>query len=237
MNSSATPTVRHLPWGRYAVLALYLAIIVVAVLAWRDPELRPYFEPPAMAALGRDLLALPLGPVMVLAGYVVAVLLAVPVGLLITVGALVFGPWPGMAYSLGGMVLGATVSYGIGRWSGAVLVDRWTSNSRLHAVAQALKRRGLWAVIAIRIVPLAPFIMVNIAAGAFRVRLRDFVLGTLIGLAPGTVLISLFLDRLTAAWASPDASAYAALGAVVVLLVVLAAGVPLFMRWRAAQRR
>ena len=33
-------------------------------------------------------------------------------------------------------------------------MDRWTSNSRLHAVAQALKRRGLWAVIAIRIVPL-----------------------------------------------------------------------------------
>jgi uncharacterized membrane protein YdjX (TVP38/TMEM64 family) len=235
--SSSSPTVRHLPWGRYAVLALYLAGIVMAVLAWRDPALRPYFEPQAMAVLGRDLLAMPLGPVMVLAGYVVAVLLAVPVGLLITVGALVFGPWPGMAYSLGGMVLGATAGYGIGRWSGAVLVDRWTSNSRLHAVAQALKRRGLWAVIAIRIVPLAPFIMVNIAAGAFQVRLRDFVLGTLIGLAPGTVLISLFLDRLTAAWASPDANAYLALAAVVVLLVLLAAGVPLFLRWRAAQRR
>ncbi|RZL10528.1 MAG: DedA family protein [Rubrivivax sp.] len=235
--SSSSPSVRHLPWGRYAVLALYLAVIAAAVMAWRDPALRPYFEPQAMAAFGRDLLAMPLGPVMVLAGYVVAVLLAVPVGLLITVGALVFGPWPGMAYSLGGMVLGAIAGYGVGRWSGAVLVDRWTSNSRLHAVAQALKRRGLWAVIAIRVLPLAPFIMVNIAAGAFQVRLRDFVLGTLIGLAPGTVLISLFLDRLTAVWNSPDASAYLALGALVVLLVVLAAGVPLFMRWRASQRR
>lgn len=235
--SSSVPTSPKLAWGRYLVLGLYLAVIVAAVMAWREPELRRYFEPEALAGLGRDLLALPMGPAMVLGGYVVAVLLAVPVAVLITVGALVFGPWPGMAYALLGMVLGATVTYGIGRWSGAGLIDRWAQKGRLYAMAEALKKRGLWAVVVIRVVPLAPFIMVNIAAGAFRVRLRDFVLGSFIGLAPGTVLISLFTDRLAAAWANPDTGTYAALAGIVLVAVLLVAGVPLFMRWRAGSRR
>ena len=64
--------------------------------------------------------------------------------------------------------------------------------------------------------PLAPFIVVNMTAGAFRVRLRDYVLGTFLGLAPGTIVISLFMDRLTAALASPDAGTYTALAVVVV---------------------
>lgn len=84
-------------WARWLLIGLYLALIVGVMLAWRDPDWRPYLEPQALARLGRDLLDMPMGPVLVLLGYVVAVLLAVPVAALITVGALVFGPWPGMA--------------------------------------------------------------------------------------------------------------------------------------------
>ncbi|MFZ5529215.1 MAG: TVP38/TMEM64 family protein [Pseudomonadota bacterium] len=207
---------RFLRWARWLLIGLYLALIVAVMLAWRDPQWRPYLEPQALARMGRDLLDMPMGPVLVLAGYVLAVLLAVPVAALITVGALVFGPWPGMAYALVGMVAGATATYGLGRLAGAQWVDSFAPDGRLHAVVGAIKRRGLWAVIVIRAVPLAPFIVVNMTAGAFRVRLRDYVLGTFLGLAPGTIVISLFMDRLTAALASPDAGTYTALAAVVV---------------------
>jgi uncharacterized membrane protein YdjX (TVP38/TMEM64 family) len=207
---------RFLRWARWLLIGLYLALIVAVMLAWRDPQWRPHLEPQALARMGRDLLDMPMGPVLVLAGYVLAVLLAVPVAALITVGALVFGPWPGMAYALVGMVAGATATYGLGRLAGAQWVDSFAPDGRLHAVVGAIKRRGLWAVIVIRAVPLAPFIVVNMTAGAFRVRLRDYVLGTFLGLAPGTIVISLFMDRLTAALASPDAGTYTALAAVVV---------------------
>jgi uncharacterized membrane protein YdjX (TVP38/TMEM64 family) len=208
--------VRWARWARWLLIGLYLALIVGVMLAWRDPDYRPYLEPQALARLGRDLLDMPMGPVMVLLGYVVAVLMAVPVAALITVGALVFGPWPGIAFALAGMVAGATVTYGIGRWAGGQWVDSFGADGRLHALVGAIKRRGLWAVIIIRAVPLAPFIVVNMTAGAFRVRLRDYVLGTFLGLAPGTIVISLFMDRLTAALSSPDAGTYAALAGVVV---------------------
>lgn len=202
-------------WGRWLLIGLYVALIVGVTLAWRDPEWRPYLEPQALARMGRELLDMPMGPVLVLLGYVLAVLMAMPVAALITVGALVFGPWPGMAYALFGMVAGATATYGLGRLAGAQWVDSFAPDGRLHAVADAVKRRGLWAVIVIRAVPLAPFIVVNMTAGAFRVRLRDYVLGTFLGLAPGTIVISLFMDRLTAALASPDAGTYTALAGVV----------------------
>lgn len=222
---------KNYPWVRYTIVAVYLALIVGVVLAWRQPELRRHLEPAGLASLGRAMLAMPLGPVLVLLGYVVAVQMGLPIAVLVSVGALIFGPWPGMAYALFGMLLGATVTYGIGRWAGARLVDRWTTDGRLYAMAQAIKRRGLWAVILVRVLPVAPFIVINLAAGAFRVRLRDFVVGSFIGLIPGTILISLFTDRLAAAWRNPDAETYTALAAVVIVALLCLAALPLIRRW------
>lgn len=65
---------RFLRWARWLLIGLYLALIVAVMLAWRDPQWRPYLEPQALARMGRDLLDMPMGPVLVLAGYVLALL-------------------------------------------------------------------------------------------------------------------------------------------------------------------
>ena len=55
-----------------------------------------------------------------------------------------------------------------------------------------LRRRGLLAVIGIRLVPLLPFGTVNYASGLTAVRARDYVLGTAIGILPGaTALVTI----------------------------------------------
>lgn len=228
----SSPLVRVAQSGRWLLMLLYLLVIVGLTLAWRDPVLRQYMEPASLARTGQTLLAMPFGPIMVLGGYVLAVVLAMPVAVLITVGALVFGPWPGMAYALVGMVCGAIVTYGMGLYLGAQLVDRWSTQGRIHALATALKRRGLWAVIVIRAVPVAPFVVVNMTAGAFRVRFLDYVLGSFIGLAPGTIMISLFMDRLTAALTEPDALTY---GALLVMALVFGLALWWFKRLMARQ--
>ena len=66
---------------------------------------------------------------------------------------------------------------------------------------------------------MAPFILVNLGAGALRVRLRDYVLGTALGLLPGTVLISLFMRQVQRAvqTATPGAWLALAAGALLVL--------------------
>lgn len=222
---------RRSGWWRWALLLSYvLALVGLSVLA-RDPAWAHWFDPQWLGQQGRALLAWPLGPLVVVAGYVLLVLMAVPVLALIVVGATVFGPWPGMAYSLVGMVTGATVAFAFGRFTGAQGMDRLTQG-RLRLLSQHLHRRGVLTVALARFMPVAPFMVVNLVAGALRVKLRDFVVGSALGLLPGTVLISLFTDQLLSAlqasrWSWPVGGAILALGA----------GGLGFIWWRRRERR
>jgi uncharacterized membrane protein YdjX (TVP38/TMEM64 family) len=60
------------------------------------------------------------------------------------------------------------------------------------------------AVAVVRNLPIAPFTIVNVVAGASRIKLRDFLLGTAIGMAPGILAIMLFTDRLLNAVRDPQ---------------------------------
>jgi uncharacterized membrane protein YdjX (TVP38/TMEM64 family) len=61
------------------------------------------------------------------------------------------------------------------------------TGTRVARVDALLARRGLVAILASRLVPVLPFTGINYAAGLTAIRLRDFVLGTAIGIVPGTV--------------------------------------------------
>jgi uncharacterized membrane protein YdjX (TVP38/TMEM64 family) len=67
---------------------------------------------------------------------------------------------------------------------------------RIERIAEA---SDVWSLAALRLVPVAPFTVVNLVAGAAGVRLRDFLAGSVIGMGPGIVLICLSLDRARAA--------------------------------------
>ncbi len=210
--------------------AYVLGLVGVSMLA-RDPAWAHWLDPQWLSQQGHALLALPLGPIAVVAGYVLLVLMAVPVLALIVVGATVFGPWPGMAYSLVGMVTGATVAFAFGRFTGAQGMDRLTQG-RLGLLSRHLHQRGLLTMALVRFMPVAPFMVVNLAAGALRVKPSDFVLGSALGLLPGTVLISLFTDRLLSAWQAPSVPMSAWLS---LLAIVLLAGGGWW--WKRSQRR
>ena len=86
-------------------------------------------------------------------------------------------------------------------------------------------------MIFVRIVPIAPFTIVNIVAGASHIRLLDFILGTIVGLAPGTTLIVVFVDRIVAAIRSPGVMTFAFL----VIVVAVVVGLMLALRQRIAR--
>lgn len=231
VSPSAPASRRQTPWWRWALLSAYVSALVGMTVVAQDPAWAHWFDPGWLSQQGHALLALPLGPLAVVAGYVLLVLMAVPVLALIVVGATVFGPWPGMAYSLVGMLAGATVAFAFGRFTGAQGMDRLTQG-RLSLLSQHLHRRGLLTVALVRFMPVAPFMVVNLAAGALRVKPRDFVLGSALGLLPGTVLISLFTDRLLSAWQAPSMPLSACLS--VLAIVLLAVG---GWWWKRRQRR
>jgi uncharacterized membrane protein YdjX (TVP38/TMEM64 family) len=66
-------------------------------------------------------------------------------------------------------------------------------------MAEVLKKHGLVAMTLLRLVPLAPFAVESIVAGAIRMKLWHVVAGTAIGLLPGTLTTTIFGDAIETA--------------------------------------
>ena len=73
-----------------------------------------------------------------------------------------------------------------------------------------------------RLLPVAPFSVVNVVAGASHIRWSDFLLGTVIGLAPGITTLTFFVDRAIAAIREPGAGTFAWLAVAICIVVALA---------------
>jgi phospholipase D1/2 len=173
----------------------------------------------------------PAAPLIVALVYIVAGFALVPVMALIAVTGIAFGPVFGTLYALLGAVASGVCSYAIGRYFGTALVGRW-SGPRIEAIRAQLQARGLIAVIVVRVVPSGPYTLVNLVAGASGIRARDFVLGTLLGMAPGVIATVGLVHGLRAAWLVRNAYTAAA-----VLIAAAALGLLGHLVRRALSRR
>jgi phospholipase D1/2 len=206
--------------------AMLLGLLALAA-AWRWTPLGDLLDIGRIEALAGDMAGSTWSFPIAMAGFVAGSLVAVPVTLLITASALIFGPWQGFFYSLAGGVLSAMVNFGIGSALGRDAVRR-LAGKRINRLSKRLSRRGLVTVIALRIVPVAPFAVINLVAGASHIRFRDLWLGTLLGMAPGALALSFFADGIVAALRAPDAGTIAWVG---VVAAFLAGGGILANRW------
>jgi Uncharacterized conserved protein len=115
---------------------------------------------------------------------------------LITMAAVIaFGAWAGFAYAMSGAVLAATASYLVGRRVHRDTVRR-LAGRKLNQLSRVLLKRGVVAVTLVRLVPIAPFIVVNIVMGAMRIRPHHFVLGSILGFLPGMLAATVLSDRI-----------------------------------------
>jgi phosphatidylserine/phosphatidylglycerophosphate/cardiolipin synthase-like enzyme/uncharacterized membrane protein YdjX (TVP38/TMEM64 family) len=156
-------------------------------------------------------------PLVVVAAYTPAAVLMFPRWIITIAAVMAFGPWRGFALGTVGMVIAAVLTFLPGRIVGRERVQRFTG-PRLRRIAQFLHRRGLLAVMMVRVVPVAPFPVVNLAMGALRVPLRHFVLGTLVGIMPGMLAATVLSDQLAAALQEPaSVNAWYVAGAVLII--------------------
>ena len=113
--------------------------------------------------------------------------IGVPQFVLIAAAVVAFGPWTGFAYSW----IGTLVSSLIGFWMGRAFGGRLLKDLAGDGVAKFMKligKNGFLASLIVRLVPAAPFIVVNMAAGVALMRFRDFLGGTAIGIIPKIAL-------------------------------------------------
>ena len=167
------------------------------------------------------------GPVAAVCGFALALTLAVPLMFLTLVALVAYGPLAGFGCAIAGAMLGAAASYGIGRFLGRDVVQR-LGGERINRLSQRLASRGLLAVVAVRMLPVAPFAVVNMVAGASHIRLRDLLLGTLIGISPGTLAMTLFAEQIAAALKNPTPLTFVWAGLTGLLIAV---GLWALQRW------
>jgi len=207
-------------------------LVVAAVLAalWKWTDLRGWADADRLVeALEPHRTRWYAAPLVLLA-FVVAELFLFPVLVLVFVCGLVFGPWLGSIYALVGAIGSSILPFYIGRRLGRRKLERL--GGRIVAkLGRVLERRGVVAVFLVRKVP-APFTIVNMICGASPVSLRDFVLGTLLGMGTGTLLLTILGGRLVDILRSPDLGQLA-LGVVILLLPL---GVAILVQRRINQR-
>jgi uncharacterized membrane protein YdjX (TVP38/TMEM64 family) len=105
----------------------------------------------------------------------------------LSVGAgLAFGFGWALTAVYAGALLGAAAAFALGRGLGRDAVERFTG-ARVARLDALLRRRGLMAVIGVRLIPILPFTAINYGAGLTAVRRRDYAIGTALGIIPGTV--------------------------------------------------
>ncbi len=170
---------RRSVWVRGVVfVVLIVAAAVVAVLVGRpDVEAMRHW----LATSG------PLAAALFVAVYAAMTLTPMPKNVLSALAGAIFGFAAGLALVYVGAMIGALMSFWLGRTLGRDAVVA-LAGARVARLDDLLTRRGTLSIIIARLIPVLPFTVVNYGSGLSGVRLRDYVVGTVLGIAPGTVI-------------------------------------------------
>ena len=203
---------------RLAGLLVALAVLIGLSVAWSASPLKTWLDVDLIVA-SLQRLGQSYGYVVATCGFALAVATAVPLTFLTIVTIVAFGPGSGYVCCLSGALLGAALSYAAGQFLGRDVVTR-LAGERVNLLSRRLAERGVLAVIVVRLVPIAPFAVVNLVAGASHIRLRDLLLGTAIGMTPATLAIMLFTQQIIAAFRQPTPVTYLLIGATIILIAL-----------------
>ena len=160
-----------------------------------------------------------LGPIFV-ATYAGLAAFAAPVSPLAYGAGAVFHTIRGTIFVWLGSLLGATAGYWLARgvWAGTAhrLLGKYRSK-----LAELKRGNVFLTTLRVQLLPIVPFGVFNYAAGAGRISFIPFILGTAIGVIPGTVAAVYAGDRIAAGFTGGGKSAFLVAGAVMLALLAI----------------
>ena len=217
----------------WAQLAAIGVVVLALMAAWRFTPLAHVATPERIIDWAHEFGSSAWAPLAVIAAYTPACLVMFPRPLITLAGVIAFGPWLGFVYALVGIVASAVATYYAGRRMRRDTVRR-LAGRRLDRMIDVLRKNGLLAMTLLRLVPVAPFAVEGIVAGAVHLRLRDLVVGTAIGMVPGTLAATIFGDQIETALTGGPVNWWLVGGCA----LALGAGLVAVRRWfsRAASR-
>jgi phospholipase D1/2 len=203
-------------WQIVPVVVVFFALF----LAWRYTPLAEIATAEQMSAWAGVLRQSVWAALVVVLVYTPAAFLMFPRPLLTLFAVLVFGPWKGFAIAMGGILGSAVAIYFTGRALSERAVRR-LGGKKFEQTCDVVRARGITSVLAVTIAPLAPFPVVGMAAGAVRIKVRHFLIGTMLGMLPGTLATTVFAHEIERALENPDRINYWVVAAVIAILIAL----------------
>ncbi len=164
--------------------------------------------------------------------YALLVALALPASALTIVGGAAFGLVQGIVWVTLGANVGANLAFWLARRLGRGALEG-LFGPRLAGFDRWTAAAGFQGLLTLRLLPIAPFVLLNYAAGLTGMSPRDYALATAIGILPGTVVYVFFADALVAGSAEAGRGALGrALGAGALLVAF-----SLLTHWLVRRRR
>lgn len=219
---------RRPAWGKILIAALVIAALAAA---WRYTPLSEYITAERINGWARAMRQNTWAPLAVIFAYTPAAFVMFPRPVLTLLTVIAFGPWLGFAYGMAGIITAALATYYTGRLLPERTVQR-LAGDRLDDVVKALRRHGLMAMLAVRIIPVAPFAVEGLIAGALPIKVWDYTLGTFLGMLPGVLATSVFGSQISAALEDPASINWWIVAAVIVAMIAL---IWFVRRWFASQ--
>lgn len=171
----------------------------------------------------------------VLLVYVVGGILFFPVTVLSLAVAAIFGPIWGPIYGMMGALMSSAIMFGIGKLSGNAGLKK-LGGPKVAAVDEKLKRSGIVGVAAIRMLPIAPFSLVNLVAGISSIGIFQFLVGTFLGMFPPMIAKGLVGDSIAQIWQNPSPKTISYLVGGIVLWGLMIWGSQKFARYYQARK-
>jgi len=194
-------------WGRLVAATMaVLAAVVVCVLAMRTGGVAGVRAEVAAAGVW--------APVLFVALQAIVTITPLPRTMFTVAAGVLFGSLWGLVLTITGTTLAALAAYGLVRWVGGPIVARHEHRPGFAWVRARLDHSGLLAMLSLRLLPMVPFSLLNYAAGAARVRIVPYIVGTVLGVLPGTVAIVVLGDAVTDGVVNPAMFAVSLAGAV-----------------------
>jgi phospholipase D1/2 len=190
-------------------------------LAW---QYAPFANPQAVREALVSIASYELAPAIVVVTFIVAGFVMFPVTVLIAATAATFGPWLGFSYAAVGALASALATYAVGAAIGKRTLRDFLG-PRLNRIRRQAAKRGVITMAALRMVPIAPFTVVNLVAGASSIPVFDYMAGTLLGMLPGLIMISAVGHQFARILTAPSATDFAWLAVAVIAWVALSIGV------------
>jgi len=177
---------------------IFLAFVISAIVLIRFTPVKDYFTTEALTAFLEN--AGFWAPVVYIILYAVGVCLFLPGTLLTGLGAAIFGAYWGFIYVWIGAMLGASGAFLIGR----TLAREFASSligDKLKKYDDAIERNGFATVLYLRLVYF-PFTPMNFGMGITKVRFKDYIFGTGLGIIVGTFIFTFFIGTIKEVWSS-----------------------------------